>query len=101
MKWLALPLIIALSIPVTLLGGVVVADYWQWFITPTFGFTPITYLQAVGLVMTVGLFKIGLATTDYKTDNDAPIATAFVSLAGYLFAWLISWGIGFIWSLFI
>lgn len=99
-KLIALPWTMLTGIPITLFAGLVVADYWSWFISPTFGFAAISYLQAVGLMLFVGLFKVGL--THVKPDeNDHPIVTTFVMQLLMVVVWLIIWGIGAIWSLFI
>jgi len=102
MKWLVgLPLIIAVSVPITLLGGVVLSDHWRWFIVPTFNIPQITYLQAVGLMMVIGFFKIGLKTEKFTYDTEAHIASLFAQAVGYALIYLLSWGVGAVWSLFI
>lgn len=100
-KVVALPWAMLTGIPVTLFAGLVIADYWEWFITSTFSLSPITYLQAVGLMLFVGLFKIGLARDDIAKYNDHPVATIFIKQILMAVLWLALWGFGAIWSLFI
>ena len=100
-KVVALPWAMLTGIPVTLFAGLVIADYWQWFIAPTFIVPPITYLQAVGIMLFVGLFKIGLARDDIHKDEDHPVAAIFIKQVLMVVLWLLLWGFGAVWSLFI
>jgi len=100
MKIMALPWVFLTGIPLTLLGGVILSDYWSWFIARTFNIAPITYLQAVGILLFVGLFKIGLKR-ETPEENDHPVATIFIVQGITAVVWLISWGVGAVWSLFI
>lgn len=99
-KVVALPWATLTRIPLTLFAGVVVADFWGWFIATTFGLAPISYLQAIGLLLFVGLFKMGLKM-ETPEKNDSPIATMFIMQFAWAFIWLVTWGIGAVWSLFI
>lgn len=100
-KILGIIVLLLIGIPIALLSGVVLADFWRWFILPIFTVPPITHLQAIGLMYAAGLFKLGLATTDVGDADDAPIAKGFATQFGYVIGLLILWGIGALWSLFI
>lgn len=54
--------------------GVVVYNYWYWFVMPVFDIGAVTFTEAIGLGMFIGLFK----TTDLATnDEDEPDFSAF------------------------
>lgn len=98
---IAFVVLVALSIPVSLLGGVVLADYWRWFVEPVFAVPSLTYMQAVGLSLVAGFFKIGLKTGFGKeSDGVDGMAEAFGNLAAILVMYLMTWGIGAVWHLF-
>ena len=40
--------------------GYVIACFWQWFIVPIWGWTPLTVIQAIGLSITASLFTFQL-----------------------------------------
>ena len=94
-------LAIVLSIPTTLLGGVVLSDFWGWFIQPTFGGPALSTLAAVGLMLTVSIFKIGIKGVEMDGFEDAEIAKAVATSFGYALVYLLIWGVGALWSLFI
>lgn len=100
-KLLGFIVLMLIGISVTLLSGVVLADFWRWFVLPVFTVPPITYLQAVGLMYVAVLFKQGLATTDTGEGTGSAIADGFAVQAGYVLALLLTWGLGALWSLFI
>lgn len=100
-KLIGFLVLIAVSIPVTLLSGLVLSDLWDWFILPVFTVPPITFMQAVGLSLVVAFFKLGLATTPVSGEAERPIATGFAKLFGYLIVLLFIWGMGWTWAQFI
>lgn len=85
-------IIIVLSIPLSIFGGLVLSDLWKWFVVPL-GVVPIGIAHAIGLMQVVGMFKAGLATAKVG-DGDAPVAEAIAGLFGFLVAYLIIWGTG-------
>ena len=99
---LSLIVIVILGIPVSLLSGVVLVDLWRWFVEPVFPAAPsLTYLQAIGLGLVAGWFKIGLQTVDFDTKNRGPIAAGIGVLVAFTVALLILWGAGAAWHHFI
>ncbi len=52
-----------LGIPQALFGGFIFAHMWHWFIVPRFGLPDLTFMQAVGVLMTIGfpLWSLHLA----------------------------------------
>lgn len=100
-KILGIIALIVVGIPLTLFSGVVLADYWRWFILPVFAAPPITYLQAVGIMLVAGFFKLGLEPMRVEGQDDAPILTGFAKQFGYAIGTLVLWGSGAIWAQFI
>lgn len=94
-------LLVILSIPVTLLGGVVLSDMWGWFIVPTFGAVVLTTWQAVGVLLVFTIFKLGLQHAKIEGEDDQPMISAFAKQVGYTVAYLVLWGMAAIWNLFI
>lgn len=68
----------------SLLGGFVLSKLWAWFIVPVFVTLPeLTYLHAVGVVMTVSflLSCAGVAATG-ENDDHKTLAEAFAHATG-------------------
>lgn len=102
MKWIIrLPAILLAGIPVTLFGGLVLADLWRWFIVPVFGGPQPTYLQAVGMTFVASFFLLNLARKELANDEDKPLVNAFAKLFGACAGYAILWGFGAVWSAFI
>ncbi len=71
--------IIALVAIIVLYGafswGLVLYKCWYWFILPVFTTLPhITYTQAVGLMLVIGLFDRATSTSNDKKEGDKPKA---------------------------
>lgn len=93
--------LVCMSIPVSLLGGVVLADLWRWFIEPVFDVPSLNYMQAVGLSLVVGFFHIGLKTGfGSETEEEDRLVSSFATVFGFFLAYLISWGVGAVWHMF-
>jgi hypothetical protein len=76
--------------------GLVMYKFWYWFILPVFPSLPqITFVQAVGLMFFIGLFK-GVETQvlkkEYKDETTASIAAIVAPwltlIVGYL-VWVV------------
>jgi hypothetical protein len=76
--------------------GLVMYKFWYWFILPVFPSLPqITFVQAVGLMFFIGLFK-GVETQvlkkEYKDETTASIAAIVAPwltlVVGYL-VWIV------------
>jgi hypothetical protein len=87
-----IPMLILLS---AFTHGWALTTLWRWFIVPTFGAFPLTYLQAVGLIMVVRLMTY--RASDSK-ENDrglghtiakATINAILIPLFSVGSAWLI------------
>ena len=84
------------DILVALLGGWMFSYLWLWFVVPTFGLSPITVIQAVGLVITVGfLVKRGSSSKDSDTIEDV-VTSMFLNIISMF----VIFGFGFIFSFF-
>lgn len=59
--------------------GPCLSKFWGWFIVPRFDVKPLTYMQAVGVLMTSGLFLLGLymqsAAKEVFKDSNYDTAT--------------------------
>lgn len=94
-------LVFIISIPVGFLGGVVLSDFWGWFVTPIFTTLPeITSLQGWGVMMLVGLLNTGntvnagiIMSKQDSTLNEylTPFVTVFCVTAFYLLSWVTGW----------
>jgi hypothetical protein len=49
--------------------GWALTTLWRWFIVPTFGATPLTYLQAVGMSMTVRLMTYHVSASKEQEEK--------------------------------
>lgn len=70
-----LRLLIAFPIGIgqSLMGGYVLAKLWGWFIVPKFTSAPaLTYLDAVGLMMTVGFLLTGVHMAVLERQHARP-----------------------------
>jgi hypothetical protein len=96
---IAIPFLLVLGVPVSLLGGVILQDLWGWFIVPL-GAAPISLINAVGISLVASFFKMGLSTIKVDDDGDAPLAAGIAKLVGMSLMLLILWGVAAIWQLF-
>jgi len=88
--------ILVLSLIGTFFAGVVFQDIYGWFVADTFNITPITYAQALGLMLFLKFFKNVHRDKDNKTFDE--------NLESVIFAYayyLLMWGLGFAVSLFL
>ena len=72
-----------LGIPQALFGGFIFAHMWHWFIVPRFGLPDLTFMQAVGVLMTIGFPLYGLYMKDVVKDirKDKPeFSTGAISI---------------------
>lgn len=60
---LAIPLALAIDVPLTLWKAVVVQTLWVWFVTPSFGLAAPSLWMVFGLILMVGLLKRKPETT--------------------------------------
>jgi len=71
---------------------------WQWFIVATFGLSPITVIQAIGLSIVVNFIVLKLPKIDdeYKPTIEDVFMSEIrsISIHGFIFV------IGFVFSLF-
>jgi hypothetical protein len=95
-KFLGFILLLLITIPVSLLRGVVASDVIAWF-TPFH----VTVVQAIGLSILVGLFTSGLAHKEDKTKNGEWYTPAFESLINSVFFSLFAWGTAWAWHLWL
>lgn len=93
--------IFVISIPLAMLGGVVLSDLWRWFIVPIFHLPTFNFMQAVGIAYVAGFFRIGLATSQASEIEGAPISSIFSSMVGTALGYLLLWGFGAIWAQFV
>ncbi len=62
---------IVIVIFTTIINGLVFVQLWDWFIATTFGVSPLTLPQALGLSLVVGSFTRNLARkSDTSKDKD-------------------------------
>lgn len=100
-----------LAFPVGFLGGVVLSDFWGWFVTPTFTTLPeITSLQGWGVMMVVGLLNVGnsvnmgiiIAKQGKSSTSESDILTPLVTVTCIAIFYLLSWAIGwFVYAAFV
>lgn len=82
-----------IGIPFTLWAGVIFSDYWRWFIVPTFGFDPITWVQGVGVNL-VAAFIVFRAPKQHDQQED--LVFLVISRAIYLaLFWITGWAYHF------
>jgi len=75
------------------LTAYVFQHYWAWFIVTTFELTPLRWIEAYGIMLTVGLFTINSSGNNKKIEK----FTDFVSMSiSYFIVLLITLGIGYI-----
>jgi len=95
MKWFFAT---ALSVPLALLRGLVLSCYWTWFVVSEFpGLPELTYLRAVGLSLTVGLFMIPLQQP--KKDDDDGLGVIASQIAWLIFGYPFGLLVGYLWHL--
>lgn len=85
-------LVITIAFYVLSSYGFVITEFWKWFIVPTFGTDPISWLSAIGLLLFVSLFKIKLTANQEYSASDL--------LLFLLNPW-ITWCMGFTLYLFV
>lgn len=95
-KFIAFILILLISIPISLLRGVVLVDLLEWF-------TPIRIgvVQAIGISIIFGMFTFGLKRETYDKDEGDNLANAIGLLISGLLYTLAAWLFGYVWSLFL
>lgn len=96
---IAMPFLLLLGIPVSLLGGVVLQDLWGWFLVPL-GAAPIGLINAVGVSLIASFFKMGLQQIKVDDEADAPFAAGTAKLVVMSFMLLLLWGVAAIWHAF-
>jgi len=74
----------------TLLWGWVLYNFWNWFVLPVFTTLPeVTFIQALGLMFVIGLFKSG--SLEKPKEENLNYSTAFLFLSPWItfvFGWL-------------
>lgn len=89
---------LAISIPVGLFGGMVLADMWSWFITPVFTELPtISTIQGWGIVLVVAYLRDSAYTSlvyeklkklhPEASDTYDAVAVQAISALTILFVW--------------
>lgn len=87
-----------LHLALGLLGVFVLADYWRWFLTPTFGLPAPPLLMLYGLMvmarLAAGSFKVGR----YKPspDEEARKYPGWQRVGSTALALLVLWGLGWL-----
>lgn len=88
---LILGLIVIIFLYSTLAWGLVLFKFWGWFVLPVFTTLPeITFVQALGLMFVIGLFKTSssqIIKKQYTMDNTGWIVWA-MPWATLVFGWL-------------
>lgn len=100
-KFIAFVLYLVFAAPIAMLNGVVLSDIWGWFIVPALGAPDITWLQAVGVAIVAGYFKMNLKGEDVDVERDSPIIRVLAKMIGFSAALLVVWSYAAVWSLFI
>lgn len=77
-----------------LLGGVIVMNFWEWFIAPVFSLRILTFGNAIGISTCLTLFK----TANFGQKKEVSSSTILLSSLIYQ---LLMLGTGWIVSLFI
>ena len=76
----------------TLIWGLVLYKFWGWFVLPVFVTLPaITFVQAVGLMLVVGLFKsnfIGEVKKEYADQSKTWATIIILPWVTLFFGWL-------------
>lgn len=75
----------------TLAWGLVLFKFWGWFVLPVFTDLPeITFVQALGLMFVVGLFKTGMIQSVKKEyrDTNAEYALLVTPWLSLFLGWL-------------
>lgn len=81
-------------VALVLLRGLVLADLWQWFVTPL-GAPRIGIAHAIGLSTILTTCMMGFATEKAEKDDDSgPWAKVIKALFKGLFYCLFAWGMG-------
>ena len=100
-------LALAISIPVSLFGGMVLADMWGWFITPVFTDLPaISTVQGWGIVLVTSYLRTSASTNlvyeklkklhPEDSDQYVGVTAQFISALTILLVWGISAFIKFV-----
>jgi hypothetical protein len=84
------------AILLTLLRGLILSKFWLWFIVTTFNAEPLRVVEAIGLSFVVG-FITDAAFKKNTLEKEKPIVRV-LTVAG---AYLLMWGLGWIWYQFI
>lgn len=83
-------LLILLMIPIFILSGVILNDFWRWFVIPVFNLPYLGIGPAIGLSMTAHLFVGSSSGTSKDVDDDEFLHRLLTKA----FSALAFWGIG-------
>lgn len=76
----------------TLTWGLVLHKFWFWFMLPVFPEMPvITFVQALGLMFVIGLFKNQTTTSvkkQYKNEGETAMMLLLMPWTTLFFGWL-------------
>ena len=76
----------------TLSWGLVLYNFWSWFVLPVFVTLPaLTFIQALGLMFIITLFKNHITQTIKKEYKDESITMSLMFLSPWItlfFGWL-------------
>lgn len=90
----AILMFLFIAAPLSFYNGVVIADAWNWFIKDYFSLNAISSLQAWGLLMCVGCFRIYNSVSDalknQTADGRDALKNAFILQLSYAFSLVLS-----------
>ena len=77
-------------VPLMLLGGVVCADLWAWFLVPL-GVPAIGVAHAIGIHSLIGLMTVSISRADLRAKSESTdvIARCGDRALGYLLVWAV------------
>jgi len=87
--------ILFLAVPAAMWRGYVLSVIWSWFIVTTFGLPELTIVQAIGLSIVVGYFKMSYNTKKEQNEERTDIFARFIGHAFFAplfvlgFAWIV------------
>lgn len=74
-----------------ILGGLIVMNFWEWFIYPVFNFKMLTYSESVGISVFLTLLKTASYTQKPTVETHITVITSLIYQLLILgFGWLIS-----------
>lgn len=89
---LVLVLIMVLFLYSTAVWGLVLFKFWSWFVLPIFPALPeITFVQAIGLMLVIGLFRSQHINSVKKEYKDGAMETTLSLINPWMtlfFGWL-------------